>query len=256
MQSLNITFSEPIDPATFDYHDLALTLNGGGNLITSDVTVTPVNSTTWQRGNINWVQGYAGTYSFTVDAAGILDLAGNPGTGSTNETWQLILETPSTSANLAIAPDLGISPTDGLTSTNTITLSGTVGAINLTVRVFDQASSTDLGTATVLGTNFSKSLIFTIEGAHHLQVIAVDAAGNVSSPATYSLFLDVIPPTALIQPVTNPIYSAVSTIPVVFSEPINTNTIAAADFGLTINGTNTFTPTLTYTWRLTSVGPT
>src|SRR6201999_4021970 len=34
VQSLNVTFSGPINPATFDYHDLTLTRDGGANLIT------------------------------------------------------------------------------------------------------------------------------------------------------------------------------------------------------------------------------
>src|SRR5208337_4836895 len=100
VQNLTVTFSEPIDPATFDYNDISLTLNGGPNLITSAVGVAQVNPTTYLITNISWVQGYAGTYTLTVNAAGVSDLAGNPGTASTNESWQIILEIPATPANL------------------------------------------------------------------------------------------------------------------------------------------------------------
>ena len=243
--SLNVTFSEPIDPVTFDYNALSLTLNGGSNFITSAVGVSQVNPTNFTIGNINWVQGYAGTYTLTVNAAGVSDLAGNTGSGSTNESWTLILETPAAPANLMITPDLGISSTDGLTSTNNITFSGSVGASNLNVQVFDQTLGLSLGTATMTGTNFSIPLEFTTEGYHNLQANVVDAAGNVSLASFFGLFLDIIPPTAIIMQVTNPIYSAVSSIPVVFSKPINTNTISATNFVVTLNGT-TFTPTLTY----------
>ena len=246
VQTLNVTFSEPIDPTTFGYTDITLTKDGGPNLITSAVGVAQVNPTTYMITNISWVQGYAGTYTLTVNAAGVSDLAGNPGTGSTNESWQIILEIPATPANLAITPDLGISSTDGLTSTNNITLSGTVGASNLTVRVYDATTSTDLGTANVVGTNFSIYLSFTIEGHHQLQVNAIDVAGNASLAAFFDLFLDVIPPTAIIQQVTNPIYSAVSNISVAFSKPININTLSATNFVATFNGATKFTPTLTY----------
>ena len=245
VQNLDVTFSEPIDPATFDYNALTLTLNGGPNLITSAVGVAQVNPTTFTINNINWVQGYAGTYILTVNAAGVSDLAGNAGSGSTNESWTLILETPATPANLRITPDLGISSTDGLTSTNNIIFSGSVGASNLNVQVFDQTLGVSLGTATMTGTNFSIPLEFTTEGYHNLQANAVDAAGNVSLASFFSLFLDIVPPTAIIQQVTNPIYSAVSDVPVVFSKPINTNTISATNFVVTLNG-SMFTPTLTY----------
>jgi len=247
VQSLNVTFAQPIDPATFDYHDVTLTHDNGTNLITSDVTVTPVNSTTWKIANFNWVVGQPGAYTLTVNAAGIADLAGNPGAGNTNETWQMVLETPPTPTNLTFVPDLGISSSDGLTSTNLIVLSGTVGASNLTVRLADQTSGQDLGTAAVNGTNFSQTLTFT-EGQHHLRFISVDAAGNVSAPSFLDLFVDLTAPTAVIQAVSpNPINTPVTNLLVTFSKAINTNTIQAANFTLTRNGTNAGTPAIVIT---------
>src|ERR1022692_4441535 len=103
-----------------------------------------------------------------------------------------------------------------------------------------------MGDATVAGTNFSIPLSFTIEGAHQLQANAVDAAGHVFLASFFNLFLDVIPPTAIIQQVANPNYSAVSNITVAFSKAINTNTLSATNFVVTLNGSNTFTPTLAY----------
>ncbi len=246
VQTLAVTFSEAIDPATFDYTDLTLTRDGGSNLITSAVQLDPVNATTCVITNISWVQGYAGTYTLTVSAAGVRDLAGNPGAGSTNESWRIVLGVPATPANLAIMPGVTTSPTSGLSATNNLTLIGTVGASNLTVRAFDVTTSADLGVAKVVGTNFSIYLAFTTEGLHHLQVNAIDAAGNASLAAFFDLFLDIVPPTAIIEQVANPIYSAVSSIPVTFSEAINTNTLSATNFVVTLNGANPFTPTLTY----------
>jgi hypothetical protein len=130
VQSLNVMFSGPIDPATFDYHDLSLTRDGGPNLITSDVTVSPISPTIYKIANFSWAQGYAGTYTFTVNANDIADLAGNTGTGSTNETWTMILSAPPSPTNLVMTPDLGISATDGLTSATTVTMAGSAGASN------------------------------------------------------------------------------------------------------------------------------
>ncbi len=246
VRTLNVTFSEPIAPASLDYHAVTLTLNGGPNLVTSDVTVTQLDPVTFQFGNLSFLQGYAGIYSFTVDAAGVTDLAGNSGTGTTNEAWQIILETPPSPANLSISPDLGLSASDGLTSTTNITLSGTVGASNLVVRVYDQTTANDLGAAVVSGTNFTAPLSFTIAGRHHLQVTASDIAGNVSDPSFFDLFLDIAPPTATIQQVPSPAFAAVSNILVTFSEPINVGTLRATNFAVTLNSSNAFTPTLTF----------
>ena len=245
MQTLNVTFAGPIDPATFDYHDLALTLDGGPNLITSAVTVSQVSSNVYKIANFNWVQGYAGSYTLTVSAAGVADLAGNIGNNSTNETWTLILTTPPSPTNLVMIPDSGVSSSDGLTDTNTVMLTGTVGVSNLTVRVLDQTTGSDLGAATVTGTNFSTLLSFTITGHHQLKVTSVDVAGNVSIATFFDLFVDIVPPTAIIQQVASPINASVPTIPVTFSEAINPATLAATNFVLTLNTTNSITPTLT-----------
>ncbi|MDB6056328.1 MAG: hypothetical protein JWO95_172, partial [Verrucomicrobiales bacterium] len=248
VQSLDVTFSQPIDPTTFDYHAVTLTRDGGPNLITSEVTVSPVNSTTYRIANINWVQGSAGTYSFTVNATGAHDLAGNPGAGSTNETWQIILQAPPSPTQLAIAPDFGSSATDGLTSTNSIVLSGKVGTTNLTVRVYDMTSSQDFGTAAVNGTNFTLPLAFTAEGQHHLKAYSVDIAGNVSAPTFLDAFIDLVAPSAVMQSVSpNPTYMPVTNLLVTFSKAINTNTIQATNFTLTRNGTNAGSPTFAMT---------
>ena len=246
VRSLQVTFSEPIDASTFVYTNLTLTRDGGANLITSSVGASQVNPTTYEITNINWVQGYAGTYTFTVNAAGILDLAGNPGFGSTNESWTIVLGTPAAPTNLAIAPDLGISSHDGLTCSNSVTLSGTVGAANLRVEITDSTTGSYVGEAAVVGTNFTIPVKFTTVGSHQLQVQAVDAAGNVSALSFYSLFLDMVAPTALIEQAGTPRNSAVTDILVTFSKPIATNTVAAANFVLTLNAASPFTPAISF----------
>ncbi len=243
VQNLEVTFSHPINPATFNYTDLALTRNGGANLIASNVTVTALSATNYRISEISWVQGSAGNYSFTVNAAGISDLAGNSGTGSTNITWQMILDTPPTPTNLAITPDLGISATDGLTSTNPITLAGSVTGTNLTIRIFDESTATDLGTATVNGTNFSAPLLFAASGTHRLKVTAIDGAGNVSAAAYKQVVWDQVRPSASIGQVLTPIYAGINSVTVTFTEAINPATISAANFGLTRDGTNVLSPT-------------
>ena len=239
VMSLDVTFSEPVAPTSFDYADLNLSLNGGPNLITRDVTVTPLNSTTFRIANFNWVVGSPGSYTLSINAAGVMDLAGNAGTGLTNETWQMVTAIPPTPTNLVISPDLGISSSDGLTCTNTILLSGTVAGTNLTIRIGDATTALDLGVATTIGTNFSALLNFTTLGAHQLKVIAVDPAGNVSPQAAFNLFVDTVPPTAVLDQISpNPHSGPVTNIAVSFSKAINPATLTAGNFVLSLNGTN------------------
>ncbi len=244
VQNLTVVFSQPIDPATFDRHDLTLTRDDGPDLINPDVTVTRLTPDTYQIGEISWLQGWAGSYTLTVDATGVQDLAGNHGVGSTNVSWQMILDTPPTPTNLVMTPDLGVSNTDGLTSTNPVTLLGTVAGTNLSVRVFDTSTATDLGLAVLDGTNFSAVLRFAADGTHRLRVTAIDAAGNVSPAAFVTVVLDRIRPSASIAPVPSPIYSAINTVTITFTEGINPASVSTNNFALVWNGTNTFIPAL------------
>ena len=131
---LNVTFSKPINLATFTTAALTLTRtdsNGtSGNLIglftdpDRAVTITPVAGTTatYQINNLNWPQGLAGTYILTVNGSTIQDPAGNTVSGSASSSWTIELATPAAQTGLAISPDNGISNTDGVTNTNSITL--------------------------------------------------------------------------------------------------------------------------------------
>ena len=246
VRSLTVTFTRPIDQSTFNYRNLVLSRNGGPNLLDANVVITPLSATTFQIANLSAAQSQSGTYSLVAQATNVVDLVGNPGSGSTNVTWQISLEPPASPTNLGIAPDLGISATDGLTSTNVITLSGTVSDTNLTVQIYDQTLSADLGLGAVNGTNFTASLTFATAGTHRLRVTAIDQANNNSAPAYYDLFVDLIAPSGTLVPVGSTNYGPVSSIPVTFSKAINTNTLDASHFTVTFNGTNPFTPSLTY----------
>ena len=73
-------FSEPIDPATFTYQDITYSKAGGPNLITPGITITELSPTEFEISNFNnLISPIDGTYTFTVSAAGVMDLAGNTG---------------------------------------------------------------------------------------------------------------------------------------------------------------------------------
>ena len=94
LASVNVTFSESIIAAGFDWHDVVLTLNGGANLITSAVGVTLVSGNTYRVDGLDGVASGEGNYVLTILPAGVTDLAGNPGIGSPSMTWVLDRTSP------------------------------------------------------------------------------------------------------------------------------------------------------------------
>jgi len=81
---------------------------------------------------------------------------------------------------------------------------------------------------------------FAAAGAHHLRLNAVDAAANVSLDKFFDVFVDLTAPTATWAAVTpDPRSTPVSSVDVIFSEPINETTLERTDFTLTHdNGPN------------------
>lgn len=237
VQSLDVTFSEPIDANTFDYRDLALTRNGGANLMTATAQVTPLSPTTYRISNFQSLVGSEGAYVLTVNAAAISDAAGNSGSGSFSENWQMDTTQPTAPANIAVNPDNGISGSDGLINTNAVTLTGLLSETNLTVRIIDTTRGTDFGEATVTGTTFSRALELVGAGAHRLRIYAVDAAANVSADRFFDVFVDTQAPVFDTTPVApSPRTNAVPFITVTSTEPLNTNTFTFVDVRLTRDG--------------------
>jgi hypothetical protein len=62
----------------------------------------------------------------------------------------------------------------------------------------------------------------------------------------FNLFIDLVPPTAIIQQVASPSSGPVTNILVSFSKPVWTNTVHATNFALTLNGANAITPDITF----------
>ena len=100
--------------------------------------------------------------------------------------------------------------------------------------------NTDLGYANVTGTTLSMPLNL-LAGANDLVVTATDAAGNVSPAADFNVFFNDTPPqvSSIATATPNPRNTAVDSIDVTFSEPINLTTFTTADLSLTDNGGTT-----------------
>lgn len=87
VDGIDVEFSEPIDLTTFDYHDLALTLNGGPDLITADIALSQISGPLYHISGLTALTAADGNYLLTVDASGIADIAGNVGTASRSVGW-------------------------------------------------------------------------------------------------------------------------------------------------------------------------
>lgn len=109
VSTIDIVFSEPIDPLSFDYQDLTLTRNGGANLITSAVTTVQIDSVTWQVSGLQNITDLEGSYDLTLAMPGIDDAVGHMGVDSVVDSWQ---------NSIATTPDLRVTglTTDGLTT--------------------------------------------------------------------------------------------------------------------------------------------
>ncbi len=94
VEIVDVVFTEAIVPSSFDFSDLLLTRNNGGNLINASVLVTPINSTTYRISNLTGLTSTDGDYAFLVRAAGVQDLDGNSGTGGKGFNWTLNATAP------------------------------------------------------------------------------------------------------------------------------------------------------------------
>ncbi|MGP0068315.1 MAG: beta strand repeat-containing protein, partial [Isosphaeraceae bacterium] len=248
--TLTVTFSKPINPATFTLSSLSLTRTVGaittGNLLDSRVTITPDTDplalpNTYLIGGINFPQAIAGTYTFTIGDQSIMDFAGNLLGSSDSVSWVLDLTVPAAPSALAISPDLGPNPNDNdlseLTNSQTVTFSGTVDANTVEVRLQDLTTSTYLGDAFLTGQDFSRTLSLS-PGLHELSAQAFDLAGNGSPVSDYDVFVDVVGPTinSMAPIVPNPATTPVDTEDVVLNELVKTFDWTA--LSLTLNGTN------------------
>ncbi len=83
IDSVEVAFSAPINPATLAVGALSLTLNGGPNLITTAVMVSlvPGTTATYEISGLSALTAGQGTYVLTVNAASVSEGAYGPGGG-------------------------------------------------------------------------------------------------------------------------------------------------------------------------------
>jgi len=218
--SLLVTFSEPIDAASFDPGAATLTRDGGPDLLGAGVSLVRVSGTTYRLTPLAALTSLDGAYQLVLSPGAVCDLAGNPSANSASIGWTKDSVAPEPATNLAIAPDTGAFSTDGRTNTLSVTLAGTLAEPGLTVALYDVTTGKALGGANVDGTAFSAPIAFTAAGTHRLRARATDAAGNWAD-SFFDVFVDLVNP--LVLEVDAPLQftgTAAARLTVRFSEPV------------------------------------
>jgi len=232
----DVFFSEPVDLYTLDRSDVTLTRNGMPVALDDRVLVQAVAGGHYQILGLNWFTGAEGTYSLTVAGNHVSDLAGNAGVGTASTTWVMDTTAPTAPGGIGLAVDRGVSATDGLTNSSSITVIGAVAESGLLIHVIDTTLGNDLGYFNAGATGFSAAISLSA-GVHHLQIYAVDAAGNVSTAVNYDVIIDTTPPiVTLLAPVTSPRSTAVESEMITFSEAIDPSSFNANALNLNASG--------------------
>ena len=216
--SIDVVFSEPVDPTTFTYQNITYSKEGGPNLITSGITITQLSPTEFEISNFNnLIYPIDGIYTFTVSAAGVMDLAGNAGTGSAFGYL-------GARDQRASGPD---GPGDHAQHRRHVGLDRHRSG-------HAHRHAVGIGTDRRRGRRDDRPRVRDRERhdffdaaqprrrRHTLQVTATDGAGNVSPAATFDVFVATtsLQLLSVTGPTPNPTNTAVGSVDVTFSEPI------------------------------------
>ena len=188
VQTVDVTFSEPIDPATFDFSDITLTYGGNAVPLTNTVNVVPVSGAIYRIGGLAGFTSAMGTYTITVAGTGVRDPAGNAGTGGASDTFTVDLIGPTVLSVGPVAPDPRRTPVESVD----VVLSEPVAPASFTVA--DLGLTRD-GAAVPLGANVA---VTPLGGATY----RIGGLGSATAlPGLYELTVDA---SGLSDPAGNP----------------------------------------------------
>jgi hypothetical protein len=237
VSEVGVSLSELASPAGFSDQALTLIDNGGPNLITSAVTVTPTTGTSYTISGLSGLTAAEGEYTLTVSAADISDPYGYSGTGTLSISW-LMDTTPPTST-------IGTLPAQTTSTRFVVSASGSdPGAHPSGIAYYTLFDAVDTGPftpfATVLPGSASATFTGQIGDTYHFYSLATDNAGNTQPvPENPQQSVQILSPLTVsaIEAVTpNPRNTMVGSITVSFSEPINPASLTPTGLTLTDNG--------------------
>ena len=180
VSTLSVTFSAAVSPSALGPAALSLTDNGNPVAITSGVTLSLDSGTTYDIDGLAGLTTGEGAYSLTLNAAGITDLYGNPGSGSASTSWLMDTTPPTSTVNALPAQTTSTSFTISVTGSDP---SGSNGSTPSGVSSYAIYDSKDNGAFTLFASvpASSPSAVFTGQPGrtYGFYSVATDNAGNV-----------------------------------------------------------------------------
>ena len=178
--SVTVTFNKAVNEFSFTWEDIDLFRQGNlaENLITDSVTVTKLNDTTFEIGNLDALTAADGYYQLIVRTDGISDVVGNVGSDGKALNWTMASTVPAVASVVGI-DDLMNSKADSVE----IMFTASLDAATLTPAVFrvNGVSSDALVIAPVgeSSTKFTVSGLSGLlaEGANVLEIDMTQVAG-------------------------------------------------------------------------------
>ncbi len=246
VDDISISFSEPV--AGFDLGDLMLTRNGA-TIPLDGVTLSTLDNVTFTLSGLTSLTGNEGNYQLWLPAAGsgITDADEIAMAADATTAWVMDTTGPTVTNITSVQPDPRNTPVTYVDVTFSEPIDPTTFHVGNIVLTRDSVPI-DLSDAIVVPLSDSSFEVYGLDSATALDgayVLTVDATGvedlaqnmGVGS-ATEDWKMDTVGPTLLtVGPIApNPRNSAVSTIDVTFSEPIDLTTFTSDNLRLTLDG--------------------
>ena len=113
VESIDVVFSEEIDPATFTAADVELRCQGAVMAL-AGVSVQKIEEVSYRITGLGALTTADGMYQLTVQAAGITDVFGNPGVAGKRVTWTKAAQTPAVSSVTGVTAGAAVQALDTL----------------------------------------------------------------------------------------------------------------------------------------------
>ncbi len=102
VNAVEVTFNRPINPASFDWHDLVLTRDGGANLVTQPLAILRLTNRVYRINYLSTLTSTPGSYRLEIGLGNIQDTDGDSGIGSASVEWLRTLTPWDTNADRSV----------------------------------------------------------------------------------------------------------------------------------------------------------
>jgi uncharacterized delta-60 repeat protein len=177
VDNVTVTFTEALNPTSFDVGDILLTRNNGANLITAAVTITQINPTTYQINGLADLTKVDGDYQLSIQATGVTDTDGNSGIGTKGFNWKL----DATAPVVTDIVDIKVDPRNAPVSSLDVILSE---SIDLTTFTSDDITLTLNGGANLITSGVTVTAVPFAKGDANANGSAQGTAGTPLTAST------------------------------------------------------------------------